>query len=195
MDWIKALLTKHTKEDGTVDQEAFEKEVGIEFAKNAVPKADFNAKVEELKTANTTLETLKNENKDVETLQKTITQHEETIKDLQAKEASAAKSHAIEKALASAKATDIEYLAYKLGDVELEEDGTIKDIDNKIKDLQTNHPTFFEEKEPADPNQQQGPAGFTHVPNPLKDGKVTDPDLTAQFTSAFTSDLPAAPNQ
>ena len=58
MDWIKTILNKHTKEDGTVDLVEANKEIDAEFPKNSVPKTDFNSKVEELKSANETLETL-----------------------------------------------------------------------------------------------------------------------------------------
>ncbi len=51
MDWIKSILEKHTKEDGTVDVAAANKEIDAEFPKR-VPKTDFNSKVEELRTAN-----------------------------------------------------------------------------------------------------------------------------------------------
>ena len=59
-----------------------------------------------------------------------------------------AKKQTIKDALANAKATDVDYLMYKLGEVEVDENGAIKDIDSKIKDLQTNHPTFFKATEP-----------------------------------------------
>ena len=58
MEWIKTILAKHLKEDGTLDLEAANKEIDAEFPKNAVPKEDFNSKVNELKSANDTINTL-----------------------------------------------------------------------------------------------------------------------------------------
>lgn len=104
--------------------------------------------------------------------------------------AATTKTNAIHNALRDAGANDLDYLAYKLGEVEVDDKGVIKDLENKIKDLQTNHPTFFEVTDPADPNPN-GPEGFEQIPNQLKDGNAADPDLTEQFTSAFTADIPA----
>ncbi|MGO4935953.1 phage scaffolding protein, partial [Collinsella sp. Sow4_D11] len=82
----------------------------------------------------------------------------------------------------SAKATDLDYLMYKLGDVELAEDGSIKDLDSKIKDLQTNHPTFFKTTEPEQADNGFKTLGGVDIP---PGGKI-DPSksLTADFESA-----------
>jgi len=52
MEWIKELLTRHTK-DGVVDQEGLLKEINTEFPKHAVPKSQYNT----LSEAKTKLET------------------------------------------------------------------------------------------------------------------------------------------
>ena len=54
---------------------------------------------------------------------------------------------AIKVALLGAKATDIDYMTFKLkekGEIELAEDGSIKGIDDKISGLKTQFPNQFE---------------------------------------------------
>ncbi|WP_339063570.1 phage scaffolding protein [Tepidibacillus marianensis] len=82
MEWIKKILDKHKKEDGTVDMDAAMKEINDEFPKNAVPKDKYNDISSQLKNANKTIEDLKKNNTDNETLQKTIQEHEATIQSL-----------------------------------------------------------------------------------------------------------------
>ena len=96
-------------------------------------------------------------------------------------------------ALTEAGATDLEYARFKLGEVELNEDGSVKDLESKIKDLQTNLPDYFEaQKDESDDSQDDKDplGGFTHVKNDLKDGKQSEPNATEQMIAAFTSDLP-----
>ncbi|WP_170240125.1 phage scaffolding protein [Streptococcus suis] len=111
-----------------------------------------------LKEADSTLDTLKKSNKDNEELQNELKTYKEKVSQLEADAKETAKKQSIKDALVNAKATDVDYLMYKLGDVELAEDGSIKDLDNKIKDLQTNHPTFFQVTE-----QEQAGDGFKHL--------------------------------
>lgn len=183
MEWIKTILAKHLKEDGTLDIEAANKEIDSEFPKNAVPKDDFNSKLTELKTANDTINKLQADNKDVETLQTEITGYKSKVADLEAAQELSATRSILEKSLREAGAKDIDYLLYKMGDVEKADDGSIKDLDNKIKDLQANFTDQFEAK-------GNNSEGFKTIENNLNDGKQSDPDLTAQMISAFTSDIP-----
>ena len=132
MEWIKSILAKHLKEDGTLDIEAANKEIDSEFPKNAVPKDDFNSKLTELKTANDTINKLQADNKDVETLQTEITGYKSKVADLEAAQELSATRSILEKSLREAGAKDIDYLLYKMGDVEKADDGSIKDLDNKI---------------------------------------------------------------
>lgn len=183
MEWIKTILAKHLKEDGTLDIEAANKEIDSEFPKNAVPKDDFNSKLTELKTANDTINKLQADNKDVETLQTEITDYKSKVAELEAVQDATATRSILEKSLREAGAKDIDYLLYKMGDVEKADDGSIKDLDNKIKDLQANFTDQFEAK-------GNNSEGFKTIENNLNDGKQSDPDLTAQMISAFTSDIP-----
>lgn len=187
MEWIKNLLAKHTKEDGTVDTESFNKEVNTEFAKNAVPKEDFNAKVNELKAANETLATLEKDNKNVESLQQEVSSYKEKVNQLQEEYAATTTKHTVENVLREAGGKDLDYLAYKLGQVEIGEDGKIKDWDSKLKDLQANHANQFESTE----DKPKGPDGFTVIPNELEGGKSSNPDVTEQMIAAMNSDIPS----
>ena len=58
MEWIKQILAKHMKEDGTLDMEAANKEIDKEFPVNAVPKDQYNNLSSQLAEANKTLKSL-----------------------------------------------------------------------------------------------------------------------------------------
>ncbi|WP_446923985.1 hypothetical protein, partial [Klebsiella pneumoniae] len=64
MEWIKQILAKHTKEDGTVDTEAANKEIDKEFPTHAVPKDQYNNLSSQLAEANKTLKSLEEKTKD-----------------------------------------------------------------------------------------------------------------------------------
>ena len=85
--------------------------------------------------------------KDNEALQGKITSYETTISNLTEQLKQTQLESAIKVALMGAKATDIEYMTFKLkekGDLELDESGKIKGIDDKLAGLKTQCPTFFE---------------------------------------------------
>lgn len=117
-----------------------------------------------LKEANSTLDTLKKTNKDNEELQNELKTYKDKVTQLKTDAKETAKKQTIKDALTKAKATDVDYLMYKLGDVEVDEKGDIKDLDSKIKDLQTNLPTFFQSTEPED-NSGFKSLGGADLPN------------------------------
>ena len=185
MDWIKMILEKHTKEDGTVDVEAANKEIDAEFPKNAVPKTDFNSKVEELKTANETLTTLQKNNKDNEELQTKISEYETKMQQLESERAEERKTFTIKEALTKAGVADVDYMMFKLGKLETDKDGNVVDLDNKVKALQEANPTFFKS---ADPAQGKQPApGYKVIDNKLPTGSDPNPEQAA--TEAFEKAL------
>ncbi|WFA75662.1 phage scaffolding protein [Streptococcus suis] len=143
MDWLKELIEKHTAE-GKTDIDAVMNAVKEEFPKHAVTKSAYNEQAEKLKAANATLDTLKKSNKDNEDLQKELKTYKDKVAQLEAEAKETAKKQTIKDALTNAKATDVDYLMYKLGDLEEDDSGKIKDLDQKIKDLQVNLPNFFE---------------------------------------------------
>lgn len=188
MDWIKTILEKHTKEDETVDLVEANKEIDAEFPKNAVPKTDFNSKVEELKSANETLDSLKKDNKDVEALQNTIKEHETTVTQLQTDLAAERKTYALKEALTKEGVSDVDYMLFKLGEVETDKDGNIIELDNKVKSLKENNPSFFG-SEDTTKMQNTDPAAprYKVVDNKLDTGKQASPeaDATAAFEAAL----------
>ena len=149
MDWLKELIEKHTA-DGKTDIDAVMNAIKEEFPKHAVPKDVYNEQAEKLKAANSTLDTLKKTNKDNEELQNELKTYKDKVTQLEEQAKESAKQQTIKDALTKAKATDVDYLMYKLGDVEVDEKGEIKDLENKIKDLQTNLPAFFQSTDPED---------------------------------------------
>src|SRR5699024_6806297 len=168
---ITELIEKHTGDDGKLDKDAFIKELNTEMPKNFVPKSEFNTKNQALKEANETLEQLKKDNKDIEALQTKITEYETKATELEQELADERKTFTVKEALQSAGAQDVDYMIYKLGDVEVNKDGTIKDLENKVKALKEENPAFFvttdddrdDSKEPTPPN------GFRVIDNKLDD--------------------------
>jgi len=153
MEWLKKLLEGAQIKDGKLDVEALMTSINAEFPKNAVPKDKYNEVSNDLKEANKTLDTLKKNHKDVEALQGEIEGYKTKMKELETAREQDKKSYSVKSALEKAGATDIDYLLYKLGDIsklELDSEGNIKDLDNKIKDLQANNANFFKAVEGND---------------------------------------------
>ena len=115
MEWLRAILEKAELKDGKLDVDAVMNAAQKEFPKYAVPKEDFNTKVEELKTANGTIATLKKENGDNEELQKKIGDYETEIKNLKKSAEDTSKSYALKEALTKQGVLDPDYLIYKAG--------------------------------------------------------------------------------
>lgn len=136
-----------------------------------------------LNEANSTLDTLKKSNKDNEDLQSELKTYKEKVSQLEADAKETAKKQTIKDALVNVKATDVDYLMYKLGDVELAEDGGIKDLDSKNKDLQTNYPTFFQIPELEQSDNDFKSLGGADIP---PDGKI-DPNqyMANEFSQAL----------
>ncbi len=158
MEWLKQLLGNNTVE-GKTDIEAVMNAVKEEFPKHAVPKDVYNETAGKLKEANATLATLKKNNKDNEELQSELKSYKERVATLEQEAKDNARKQTIKDALTDAKGTDVDYLMFKLGDLEVDDEGNVKDLDNKIKDLKASHPTFFEQA----PEPPKEPEGFTKL--------------------------------
>lgn len=115
MDWLKTILENAAINEGALDVSGVLQSVKTELPKHFVPKADYNSKVEELKTANNTITTIKKENKGNETLQNTISAHESTIANLQKENADMKKTYALKDVLTGVGCSDPDYLIYKHG--------------------------------------------------------------------------------
>lgn len=111
------------------------------------------------------IEQLKKDAKNDEALQGKITAYEIQVADLQKELDETRLESAIKVALMNAKTDDVGYMAFKLkegGALELDEDGNIKGIDEKISNLKTQFPTHF------DSGNNPGPREID--PKPLPEG-------------------------
>lgn len=93
------------------------------------------------------IEQLKKDAKNDEALQGKITAYETQVADLQKELDETRLESAIKVALMNAKTDDVGYMAFKLkegGALELDEDGNIKGIDEKISNLKTQFPSHFD---------------------------------------------------
>ena len=133
--------------------------------------------------------------KDNEALQGKITSYENTIAKLTEQLKQTQLEAAVKVALLGAKATDVDYMTFRLkekGDLELDESGNIKGIDDRLAGLKTQFPTFFESAD----NQRE------LQPHKLPDRKPDEGGMTkAEFLrkpyaerAAFANENPEAYN-
>ena len=151
----------------------------VSKAKHDALQALFDGKNTELEKANGLISELQKGTKGNEELQGKITQYESTVSQLQEQLKQTQLESEIKVALLGAKATDIDYLTFKLkanGEkLELGEDGKIKGIDEMITGLKTQFPNQFEKA--SDPKVE---------PNPLPKGddRKTEPQSLAEAIKA-----------
>lgn len=110
-------------------------------------KADHDSLTAQHGESTKLIDQLKAGTKDNDALQGKITAHEATIAQLQEQLKQTQVDAAIQVALLGAKVTDVEYMTFRLkekGDLELDDQGHIKDIDDKLAGLKTQFPAFFE---------------------------------------------------
>ena len=118
MEWLLKILEEASEnEDGKVDIKAIFNAIQKEFPNHAVSKEDFDAKAEELKTANKTITDLKKENKGSEELQKKIKDYEKEIENLQNSSREERQTYALKEQLSKAGVIGPDYLIYKAGGV------------------------------------------------------------------------------
>lgn len=96
---VESDFRKATVTDGALNVDDLLKQVLAEFPKHAVPKADFNVKVQELSTANKTIADLKKENSDNQELQEKITGYETEIAKLKKSVADTEKTYTLKEQL------------------------------------------------------------------------------------------------
>lgn len=110
-------------------------------------KADHDSLTAQYGESAKLIEQMKAEAKGNEALQGKITTYESTIAQLQEQLRQTQLDAAIKVALLGAKAMDVDYMTFKLkekGDLELDEQGHIKGIDDKLAGLRTQFPAQFE---------------------------------------------------
>ncbi len=146
MDWLKTILENAVITDGKLDIEAAMKAVNTEFPKHAVPKQDYNNKVKELETANTTIGDLKKDSEGSESLQKKITDYENEIKGLKDAAANTQKEYALKDKLKESGVTDVDYIIYKQGGLDkftFDKEGKPVGVDDVLKPLKEASPHLF----------------------------------------------------
>lgn len=110
-------------------------------------KTDFDGKTKELTEANNLIAELKKSNKGNEDMQTKITAYETQVGELQKELQQTKLDAAIKVGLLSEKATDVDYLTFKLkekGELQLDENEHVKDWNDKIAALKTQFPNQFE---------------------------------------------------
>lgn len=110
-------------------------------------KTDHEGVTKQLTEAQQLIETLKKDGKGNADLQNKITAYEQQVQTLQKELDTAKIEAAVKVGLLSEKATDIDYLTFKLkekGELSLDESGKIKGWEDKIAALKTQLPNHFE---------------------------------------------------
>lgn len=110
-------------------------------------KTQHESTTKQLEEAQALIETLKKSTKGQEDAQQKITAYEAREKELLAELEQTKLESAIKVELLAAKATDVDYLTFKLkekGELALDEQGKIKGWDDKLAGLKTQFPTQFE---------------------------------------------------
>lgn len=166
-DWLK----EKGLDDALIDEIMAENGKDIEAHKgnNAKLTADLDAKTKEHSEALALIEKLKNENAGNEKLQNSIKEYDEKLATMAKALEEANINRAAEVALLAnkAKASDIDYLMFKLKaehkDLALDENGKIKGIDDIVSGLKTSYASNFESASKK-----------TFEPNKLPEGKPTE---------------------
>ena len=172
MEWLKAILEKAEIKDGKLDVDAVMNAAQKEFPKYAVPKDDFNTKVEELKTANGTIEELKKSNGDNEELQKKIGDYEIEIKNLKKTAENTSKTYALKESLAKQGVLDPDYLIYKAGGLDkftFDKEGKPVGVEEAVKPYKEDKTMahLFKQEQPKPPYHPQGGTGGAGSANPF----------------------------
>lgn len=146
-------------------------------AKHDALQALLDGKTGELDKANALIADLKKSAKGDEGLQQKVTDYESQVATLQAENARTRLMFALKLSLMEAKATDVDYLTYKLEEkmkaegktLELDDNEKVKGIDDLISGLKTQFPTQFEagSKLKVEPNPLPKPG--TDLPTVTKE--------------------------
>lgn len=146
MDFIKQILENAKITDGVLDVEGTMKQINTELPKHLVPKEQYNSKVAELKTANSTIEDLKKSGANNEELQKKVTDYESEIKTLKTNAENTKKEYALKDTLKGAGVTDADYVIYKQGGLDkftFDKDGKPVGVEELLKPLKESSPHLF----------------------------------------------------
>lgn len=172
MEWIKSIIEKHKKEDGTFDLDAAIKEINKEAPNNVIPKEQYNVVSEtkkklesDLKARDEQLDVLKKSTGDVEELRDQIGKLQDDNKkakdDYELKLKDMKFDAAIEKALSDAIHPDLIVSKIDRNKLVLNDDGTVIGLDEQKKELQKSYADQFKiDKKGKKPLNPEG-AGIT----------------------------------
>ena len=123
-------------------------------------KTDHEGLTKQYSEAQTLIEELKKSSKGNESLQTKVAEYEAKVAELQKELNDEKLASAIKVGLLSEKATDIDYLTFKLkedGQLELDEKGEVKGLKDKMDDLKKRFPNQFEftTQKKIEPNKLQ----------------------------------------
>ena len=153
---IESKINEHNGNEANKDKQIKLGNLGtgeyVSKAKHDALQALLDGKETELTTANGLIAELKKGTKGNEELQGKITGYESQVAQLQAELAETKIKSALKVALLSEKASDIDYLSFKIDEklkeqgktLELDENENIKGWDDILSGLKTSHPAFFE---------------------------------------------------
>lgn len=160
MEWLKKLLeAAETNEDGTLKIDSLIEAIKAEFPRHAVPKEDYNAKVEELKTANKTIKDIGDKNKGNEALQKDLETYQADVKNLKKENETLKKTYAIKESLTKAGCTDPDYLLFKQGGIDkftFDPDGKVVGMEELVKQYREATPHVFKLDQRTEYSPQNG---------------------------------------
>ncbi len=113
---------------------------------------DLASRDAELKKANSLIEEMKKASKGNDDMQWKITEYETQVTALQKELSETKLSNAVKVALLSENAVDVDYLTYKLNEklsgegktLELDDNGNVKGLSDRISELKTAYPKMFE---------------------------------------------------
>lgn len=136
----------------------------------------------DLDKANATVKKLQENNQDNEELQTEVENLKTQLAATEAERKEALKTAQLRQALTEHGAKDIDYAIFRLGEVEVNDDGTIPDLENRVKQLRDDIPQHFEpvEDPEADAAEQETPPapgtpgapGYTVLDTKLKNGQT-----------------------
>ena len=158
MAWLRKLIEGAKKnDDGSIDIDDLMKQVNSEFPKNAVPKEQYNQKIEEnkeyknqIKTRDKQIADLKEEFKDAKGLKEKVEQLEADNKkqkeDYEAQIKDINFNTALKSALAPYKCKDTDYLMSKINKdlIKLNDDGSIIGLKEQVEPFKKDHEYLFE---------------------------------------------------
>lgn len=160
MEWLKKLLeAAETNEDGTLKIDSLIDAIKAEFPRHAVPKEDYNAKVEELKTANKTIKDIGDKNKGNEDLQKDLETYQADVKNLKKENETLKKTYAVKESLTKAGCTDPDYLLFKQGGIDkftFDPDGKVVGMEELVKQYREATPHVFKPGQRTEYSPQNG---------------------------------------